>query len=247
MKKSLFFLLLWFSLPLAAEEIRVAAASNFKHALEAITRQFETRSGHKVRLIYASTGKLYAQIVNAAPFDIFLAADSRRPQLLEQQGHIVEASRFTYAIGRLVLWTPEPGRLQQPIETLRRAEFSRLAIANPKLAPYGEAAQQLLEAEDLWQPLQRKLVRGENVGQAYQFVKTGNAQLGFVAQALLKRPGVKPEGSHWLVPQSMHSPIRQQAVLLRDSPATRAFIDFMRSQQVINILTDFGYDSAHAD
>ncbi len=247
MKKSLLFVLLWLSLPLAAEEIRVAAASNFKHALEEITRQFEVDSGHKVRLIYASTGKLYAQIVNAAPFDIFLAADSRRPQLLEQQDQIVEASRFTYAVGRLVLWTPEPNRLQQPIAELRRAEFSRLAIANPKLAPYGAAAQQLLESQDLWQPLQRKLVRGENIGQAYQFVKTGNAQLGFVAQALIKRPGVPIEGSHWLVPQSMHDPIQQQAVLLRDSPATRAFIQFMRSQQVINILMDFGYDSVHAD
>ena len=247
MKKSLLFLLLWFSLPLAAEEIRVAAASNFKHALQEISRQFEMRSGHKVRLIHASTGKLYAQIVNAAPFDIFLAADSRRPQLLEQQGQIVEASRFTYAIGRLVLWTPERGKLEQPIETLRKAGFSRLAIANPKLAPYGAAAQQLLQSQNLWQPLQRKLVRGENVGQAYQFIKTGNAQLGFVAQALIKRPGVSIEGSYWLVPQSMHDPIQQQAVLLRDSPATRAFVEFMRSQQVINILSEFGYDSAHVD
>ncbi len=247
MKKSLLFILLWLSLPSAAEEIRVAAASNFKHALEEITRQFEMRSGHKVRLIYASTGKLYAQIINAAPFDIFLAADSRRPQLLEQQGQIVDNSRFTYAIGRLVLWTPEPDRLRQPIEELRTADFARLAIANPKLAPYGAAARQFLQGQDLWQALQPKLVRGENIGQAYQFVKTGNAQLGFVAQALLKRPGVPIEGSHWLLPQTMHDPIQQQAVVLRDSPATRAFIEFMRSQQVINILTDFGYDSAHAD
>ena len=248
MIKSLIILLLCSSsLSLSADEIRIAAASNFNQALREIAARFEDQSGHRVSLIFASTGKLYAQIINAAPFDIFLAADSRRPELLEQQGLAVAGSRFTYAIGRLVLWSPRPGQLDDPVAVLRRGEFSRIAIAHPRLAPYGAAAMQLLQALGLDQDLKRKLVRGENVNQAYQFVKTGNAQLGFVAYAQLQRPATSIGGSSWLVPQSMYSPIRQQAVLLKDKPASRKFLEFLRSQQVVNMLMDFGYDSEYAD
>lgn len=235
------------SLPLSADEIRIAAASNFNHALREIAARFEEQSGHRVSLIFASTGKLYAQIINAAPFDIFLAADSRRPELLEQQGLAVAGSRFTYAIGRLVLWSPQPGLLDDPVMTLREGNFSRLAIAHPRLAPYGDAALQLLQTLGLEHDLKPKLVRGENVNQVYQFVKTGNAQLGFVAYAQLQRPAASIAGSAWLVPQSLYSPIRQQAVLLRDNPASREFLEFLRGQQVVNMLTDLGYDNEHAD
>jgi len=225
-----------------ADEIRVAVASNFATTSEAIAQRFEETSGHQVILVFGSTGKHYAQIRNGAPFEAFLAADERHPEMLESDGSAVPGSRFTYAIGRLVLWSPEAGYVDAEGLVLEGSDFRHLAIANPKLAPYGRAAQEVLRSRGLWEGLQRRLVRGENISQAFQFVKSGNAELGFVALSQVTSPERQPEtGSRWLVPEGLHTPIRQQAVLLEDSDATRAFGEFVRSEEARSIIRSFGY------
>ena len=231
--------LLFCLLPAGADELRIAVASNFSETLRAIALQFEAHSGHEVVLSAGSTGKHYAQIVNGAPFDLFFAADSQRPQRLEKSG--LASHRFTYARGRLVLWSPDEERVDADGKVLERGDFRFIAIANPKLAPYGRAAQQVLEALGLWQRLSRQRVMGENVGQAFQFVKSGNAALGFVAFAQIKQPALPLTGSFWEVPQSLYTPIEQQAVLLKDSPAARRFFDYMRSETVRRLISEHGY------
>jgi len=227
----------------AADEIRVAVASNFRQAMAACISAYEQDSENTVTASYGSTGKQYAQILNGAPFDAFFAADSERPALLEQAGRIVPASRFTYAIGRLVLWSPQPGLVDPDGAVLRSSAFAHLAIANPELAPYGAAARSVLQAMGLWDSLQPRLVRGENIGQAYQFVFSGNAELGFVAASQLSASTQAPTGSSWQPPPSLYPPIEQQAVLLRDSGAARNFMDYMRSAPARAIIAAHGYDS----
>ena len=226
----------------AADEVQVAVASNFRETLIAVAIRFEQRSGHELTLITGSTGKHYAQIVNGAPFDAFFAADTRRPRLLEQAQRIVAGSRFTYAVGKLVLWSPQDQLVDPHGEVLRNGNFHHLAIANPELAPYGAAARQLLQALGLWESLAGKLVRGENIGQAYQFVFSGNAELGLVARAQMRLPGRTPVGSAWEPPQSLYDPIEQQAVLLRDTPAGRAFVAFMQDKEARALIRSYGYD-----
>ncbi|UCE75821.1 MAG: molybdate ABC transporter substrate-binding protein [Gammaproteobacteria bacterium] len=226
-----------------ADEIRVAVASNFTDAMGAIAERFETGTGHKVTLISGSTGKHYAQIRNGAPFDAFFAADRRRPELLEEEGVALPGTRFTYAVGKLVLWSPERGIVDPEAVVLQRGEFHHLAIANPKLAPYGKAAEEVLQARGLWARLSGRLVRGENIGQAFQFVKSGNAELGFVAYSQLKRPNQPIEGSLWNVPQALYTPIEQQAVLLKDSEAARSLLSFVRSDAALMIIRDYGYET----
>jgi molybdate transport system substrate-binding protein len=226
-----------------ASEIRVAVASNFTRAIRVAANVFEADTGHKVTLAFGSTGKHYAQIVNGAPFDAFFAADVRRPKLLEQEGLAVPGSRFTYAIGKLILWSPEAALVDAKGRVLEHGEFRYLAIANPKLAPYGLAAREVLQSRGLWDDLNRRLVRGENIGQAFQFVASGNAELGFVARSQLMRPGFEIEGSHWDVPAELYTPIEQQAVLLKDSEAARAFMSFVRSEEAIRIIRDHGYET----
>lgn len=225
-----------------AEEIKVAVASNFKETLRELALQFETQSPHRLKLIFASTGKHYAQIQHGAPFDVFLAADEQRPALLEQQGLAVKGSRFTYAIGKLALWSPQASPHKQWDTVLTQAKFTRLALANPRHAPYGKAAREVLQAKNLWQKLQTKLIRGENIAQAYQYVKTGNAQLGFIAWAQTQS-GPAASGSVWLIPQTLYSPILQQAVVLRETDATREFMRFLRSKQALKQIRLFGYDT----
>ncbi len=225
-----------------AEQMRVAVASNFADAMAAIARRFEAATQHRVALSTGSTGKLYAQIRNGAPFDAFFGADVRRPQLLEQERVAVPGSRFTYAVGRLVLWSPRPGYVDPEGRVLQRGAFRHLAIANPVLAPYGKAAQEVLQARGLWDALSGRLVRGENIGQTYQFVSTGNAELGFVAWSQLMRPGQTLAGSLWRVPQALYNRIEQQAVLLQDKPAAREFLAFVRSDEALKIIQDYGYD-----
>jgi molybdate transport system substrate-binding protein len=225
-----------------ADEIKVAVASNFRPAMTAAVARFEEASGHHALLIPGSTGKHYAQIVNGAPFDAFFAADLQRPQLLESEQRIVPGSRFTYAVGTLVLWSPTESLVDPDGAVLRAATFDHLAIANPELAPYGTAARQVLRALGLWQALAGQLVRGENINQAFQFVVSGNAQLGFVARAQLVNPDRSWHGSTWEPPQSLYDPIEQQAVLLRDTPAGRAFMLFMRSQEAGALIRRYGYD-----
>lgn len=213
--------LLLLPLQLIADPIRVAVASNFTHAMQDIKQAYEQQSGHKVELIFGSTGKIYAQIINGAPFDAFFAADSARPARLEQEGWIQPDSRFSYAIGRIVLWSPDEDLRINDGLVLKTGDFHHLAIANPRLAPYGKAAQQVLQASGVWESLQDKIVRGENIAQTFQFVISGNAELGFVALSQLKSQTGQHNNNQWLVPDELYDPIEQQAVQLSEKPADR--------------------------
>ncbi|MDY6825515.1 MAG: molybdate ABC transporter substrate-binding protein [Thermodesulfobacteriota bacterium] len=227
----------------AAEEIHVAVASNFTEAIKKIAEHYEAATGNTVILAFGSTGKHYAQIKNGAPFDAFFAADVKRPELLEQEGIAKQGSRFTYAIGRLALWSAKPGLVDASGKVLHTGKFRYLAIANPRLAPYGLAAKQVLQARGIWKPLQGRIVKGENVSQTYQFITSGNAALGFIAYAQIKSPGRAIQGSYWLVPQSLHDSIEQQAVLLKNNQTARDFLKFARSDAALAIIHGFGYNT----
>lgn len=227
--------------PAMAEEIRVAVASNFANVIKILSVRFEAATGHKVALIYGSTGKHYAQISNGAPFDAFFAADIKRPELLEKAGFALPGSRFTYARGKVVLWSPRAGYIDAKGEVLAKGAFTYLAIANPGLAPYGEAAEEVLRARGLWDELKTRTVRGENIGQAFQFVKSGNAELGFMAYSQVRRPGHPVEGSWWEVPQALYTPVDQQAVLLKENEVARAFLSFVKSDESRALVRKFGY------
>jgi len=226
-----------------AETIRVAVASNFSVAITILSERFEVNTGHEVSLIFGSTGKHYAQIRNGAPFDAFFAADSRRPKLLEQEGLVLAGSRFTYATGKLVLWSPEAGYVDPDGDVLEQGAFRYLAIANPKLAPYGVAAREVMQARGVWDLLKPRTVRGENIGQAFQFVRSGNAELGLVAWSQLKRPDQSMTGSWWEVPRALYTPIDQQAVLLKENAPARAFLSFVRNENSRALIRSFGYDT----
>jgi molybdate transport system substrate-binding protein len=227
--------------PSAAETLRVAVASNFSTTLEALAKDFEQRSSHELILASGSTGKHYAQIINGAPFDLFFAADVRRPKLLERQQHAVAHSRFTYAIGKLVLWSARTGYVDPAGEILSSDDYRRLAIANPRLAPYGQAAREVLQRRKLFKSVQPRLVRGENIAQTYQFIASGNAELGFIALSQLHRPDREITGSWWIVPEEFYSPIEQQAVLLRDTPAAQEFVAYIKSNPARQIIRTYGY------
>jgi len=197
----------------SAGEVTVAVAANAAEAAEALAADFEQRTGHRVTVTVGSTGKLYAQILHGAPFDVFLAADQERPRLLLERGLAVADSRRTYAIGRLVLWSSDP-TLEASAETLRGGSFRWLAIANPDLAPYGAAARATLRELGLWESLRSKIVVGENVGQSFTMAASGNAELGLVALSSVIGPRNGREGSCWEIPEHLHAPIRQDAVLL---------------------------------
>jgi molybdate transport system substrate-binding protein len=239
---------LWLLLPLlgvaaesAAAEITVAVATNFVGAMNALVERFEATSGHDVLVSSGSTGGHYAQIKNGAPFEAFFAADTERPRLLEAEGLAVPGSRFLYAVGRVALWSTRANYVDAEGRVLETGDFRHLAIANPELAPYGAAARDVLTARGLWDRLQPRLAMGQDIGQAYSFVQTGNADLGFVAWAQLKQPGREIAGSYWLVPESLHRPIEQEAVLLRDVPAARALLEFMKSSEAREIIRGYGY------
>lgn len=226
-----------------ADEIRVAAASNFAAPMKKIAARFEARTGHTVTLAFGSTGKHYAQIRNGAPFEVFFAADVERPALLEKKGVAVKGSRFAYAVGKVVLWSPEKGVVDANGEVLNEGDFRHLALANPRLAPYGKAAEQVMRRRGVWDKLQDRLVRGENISQALQFVSTGNAELGFVAYSQIKSPDNPMEGSWWVPPQSLYDPIEQQAILLKDNQVARAFLRFVKSDEAVHIIREYGYDT----
>lgn len=227
--------------PAMGDEIRIAVASNFIDAMKQVSKLFEQETGHSVKLIFGSTGKQYAQIRNGAPFDLFFAADSRRPKMLEEEGSAQPDSRFTYALGKIVLWSPKADFIDDDGKVLESDRFRHLAVANPKLAPYGKAAQEVLEKRGLWHALRGRMVRGENIGQTYQFVKSGNAELGFVAYSQVSRPGHAMQGSYWKVAQSLYTPIEQQAVLIREGEAAREFLDFVKQTPTLDIIRSFGY------
>ncbi len=228
--------------PAFAGEARIAVAANFKSTLDELEAAFEAQSGHDVIVTSGSTGKLYAQIVNGAPFDVFLAADQARPMRLEAEGAAVVGSRFTYAVGRLALWDPD-GVAVGP-ERLSRGDDRRLAMANPDLAPYGAAARQVIAALNLSDATRDKLVFGENIGQTFAFIRTRNAELGFVALSQVLAAPAARRGAYWAPPQDMYDPIRQDAVLLArgaENDAARAFVAFLNSDDAASVIERHGY------
>ena len=241
------FLLALFPRVSLAEELRVAVASNFYSTIKVIAEQFELKttnsSGqqHKVILIPGSSGKHYAQIINGAPFDIFFSADTERARLLEQSERAESGTRFTYALGKLILWSSMDNYVDLKGDVLKSKDFRYLAIANPKLAPYGKAAEEVLKSLNIWTDLGGRIVRGENIAQTFQFVSSGNAKLGFVAYSQIKSLDLSISGSFWEVPQSIYSPIEQQAVLLRDSALAREFLSFVKSDESLSIIYESGY------
>lgn len=228
-----------------AAEVSVAVAANFTAPMQRIAQAFEQETGHKAVLSFGSTGGFYAQIRNGAPFQILLAADDETPLKLEREGLGVAGARFTYATGRLVLWSRQPGLVDDKGEVLRSGRYQRLALANPRLAPYGAAAIETLTRLGLLAAVQPRLVQGDNIGQAYQFVATGNAQLGFVALSQVYADGRIAQGSGWIVPASLHEPIRQDALLLNASkgnPAASALLAFLKGEKARALIRSFGYE-----
>lgn len=240
----IFALLLFLAGTAHADTVRVALASNFAGPMREIARLFELESGHRVELVVSSSGKIYAQIAHGAPFDVFLSADQAKPAALIADGLAVTESRFTYAVGRLVLWSLDPQLINNSADIIRRGNFRIMAIANPLLAPYGEAATEVLQQLDSDGRLASKIVRGENIAQTFQFVATGSADLGFVALSQLQDAGLAASGSQWLVPATMHGPIRQDAVLLNaaaENPAAVALFTFLQSEPIRTLILESGY------
>lgn len=238
-------LLLSLSIHVHAAEVSVAVAANFTAPMQRIAQSFEQDTGHKAVLSFGSTGSFYAQIRNGAPFQVLLAADDETPAKLEKEGLGLAGSSFTYAVGKLVLWSKQPGWVDDKGEILKTARFQRIAVANPKLAPYGAAAIETLNKMGLLQSVQPKFVQGENIAQAYQFVATENAPLGFVALSQVMVDGKLVSGSAWVVPEGMHAPIRQNAILLhtaKDQPAALALMQYLRTDKIKQLIRRYGYD-----
>ena len=228
-----------------AEEVRVAVAANFLTTLNEIITNFQTDTGHTVVVSSGSSGKLYAQIQNGAPFELFFSADVKRPQLLEEEGLAVKGSRFVYSVGRLTLWSPDSNVVNGDGQAvLSKASFEHLAIANPKTAPYGMAAEQTLKKLGLWESLKDRMVQGENIGQTFQFVFSKNAQLGFVALSQVLDPKINGSGSRWDVPASFHDPLEQEVVLLmtgQNHSGAKAFLEYVKGEKSRAIIERFGY------
>jgi molybdate transport system substrate-binding protein len=228
-----------------ADEVQVAVAANFAAPMQKIAADFEKETGHKAVVAAGATGKFYAQIKNGAPFEVLLSADDETPAKLEKEGDAVAGSRFTYAIGKLVLWSTKPGYVDAKGEVLKKGDFAHLAIANPKTAPYGAAAMETLKNLGLLDGLQAKLVQGENIAQTQQFVISGNAELGFVALSQVVKDGKPGEGSTWIVPENLHAQIRQDALILakgKDKPAAAALMKYLAGDKAKAVIRAFGYD-----
>jgi molybdate transport system substrate-binding protein len=228
--------------PALADDVPVAVAANFTEPVKAIAAVFQARTGHHLVLSYGSSGQFYTQITQGAPFQVFLSADAERPQRIEREGLGVPGTRFTYAIGQLALYSKQPGLVDQGGAVLRQGSFNKIAIADPAAAPYGVAAIQTMTKLSVYQRLAPKIVKGSSITQAFQFVDTGAAELGFVAlsQVINVRGG-----SRWMVPAAMHAPIDQQAILLyagEKKPAARAFLQFLRSPEAMAIIRRYGYE-----
>ena len=226
-----------------ADEVSVAVAANFSAPMQKIAAEFEKDTGHKVVAAYGSTGKFYAQIKNGAPFEVLLAADDETPAKLIHENAAVAGSQFTYAIGKLVLWSAKPAVVDGQGEVLKQGGFDHIAIANPKLAPYGAAAVQAMKTLGVYDALQPKIVTAESIAQSWQFVSSGNALLGFVALSQVLKDG-KIEGSAWVVPGSLYPPIRQDAVILekgKGRPAAEALLNYLKTAKARAIITRFGY------
>lgn len=227
-----------------AAEVKVAVAANFAKTLEDITAQFEKDTGHKVLATPGATGKFYAQIVNGAPFEILISADDETPRKLAKEAKAITETQFTYAIGTLALWSPDANLVDQGGGVLKTDKFKFLAIANAKVAPYGQAAVQTMLKLGLLTKLEPRVVQGENIAQTYQFVTSGNAQLGFVALSQITENGKVKSGSAWIVPQEFHDQIKQDAILLnngKDSIAAKSLLDYLKSDKAKKIIASYGY------
>ena len=230
--------------PVHAESLSVAVAANFAPALETIARQFEKETGHRVLLTSGATGKFYAQIKGGAPFEVFLSADTTTPKKLEEEGLIIPGTRFTYAIGRLVLWSSQPNYVDREGTILKSGHFAHLSLANPKTAPYGVATMEILKKQGLDAILAPKLVQGENISQAHQFVVTGNAELGFVALSQVSKDGQLTSGSAWFIPDSEYTALRQDAAILKNganNPAARALLAYLKRPEALSVMASLGY------
>jgi molybdate transport system substrate-binding protein len=228
-----------------ADTVQVAVAANFTAPMQEIAKAFEQKSGHHLLLSFGSTGKFYTQIRSGAPFAVLLAADTKTPQRLASEGSALPASEFTYATGKLALWSATPGLVDAQGSVLGKGSYQHLAVANPTLAPYGAAAMQVLGKLNLLPAVQPKLVTGESIAQAYEFVATGNAELGFVALSQVALNGQISKGSAWVVPASLYDPLHQDAILLnagKDQPAASALLDFLHSAAAKTIISAYGYD-----
>ncbi|WP_095143519.1 molybdate ABC transporter substrate-binding protein [Pseudomonas sp. Irchel s3b6] len=227
-----------------ANEVQVAVAANFTAPIQAIAADFEKDTGHKLVAAYGATGQFYTQIKNGAPFEVFLSADDSTPQKLEQEGDIVDGSRFTYAIGTLALWSAKDGYVDAKGNVLTSNQYQHLSIANPKAAPYGLAATQVLARLGLTDKVKNKIVEGQSITQAFQFVSTGNAEVGFVALSQIYKDGKVTAGSAWIVPADMHDPIKQDAVILnkgKDNPAAKALVDYLKGPKAAAVIKSYGY------
>jgi molybdate transport system substrate-binding protein len=233
------------ALPAHADEIQVAVAANFSAAAQKIAAQFEHDTGHTVKLSFGATGKFYAQIEAGAPFDVLLAADQATPGKLVAEGKAVPATLHTYAIGKLVLWSAEPGLVDARGDVLKSDKWKHLSVADARLAPYGQAAKEALAALKLTDAVQSRLVTAESIGQALQFVQTGNAELGFVALGQVQPPdGSKAPGSMWRVPDNLYSPIKQDAVVIaatQSGATAAAFVDYLSSEKARVVIKAYGY------
>ncbi len=227
-----------------ADEVQVAVAANFTAPIQAIAADFEKDTGHKLVAAYGATGQFYTQIKNGAPFEVFLSADDTTPEKLEKEGDTVKGSRFTYAVGTLALWSAKDGYVDTNGEVLKKNQYQHLSIANPKAAPYGLAATQVLEKLKLTEATKAKIVEGQNITQAYQFVSTGNAELGFVALSQIYKEGKVTSGSAWIVPASLHDPIKQDAVILskgKDNAAAKALVEYLKGPKAAAVIKSYGY------
>lgn len=235
---------LLFSSQALAEQVQVAVATNFTAPLQAIAAEFEQDTGHSVVASFGATGQLYAQIQHGAPFEMLFSADASTPARLDSEGQGVSGSRFTYAVGSLVLWSATPGYLDGSDAALKANQFRHLAIAEPKTAPYGLAATQVLEKLGLTEAVQGKLVTGQSIAKALHFIATGNAELGFVALSQVYQDGQLSSGSAWIVPAELHTPIRQDALILKKgehNPAAAAFMDYIKGEKAARIIQSYGY------
>lgn len=227
-----------------ADEVKAAVAANLTTAIKKLTPLYEQKSGNKLVVSFGATGQLYAQITNGAPFDVFLAADDTTPKKLIAEGKAVDSSYFVYARGRLALWSGTSGYVDEQGAILKTDKFSKIAIANPKSAPYGKAAMEAMTALKLLDQLQTKFITGENIAQTQQFISSGNVPLGFIALAQVKALPAVDRGSYWLVPAELHQPIEQGAVLLKTEHAATAetFLAFLKSPEAIAIIRELGYE-----
>ena len=230
--------------PALAAEVKVAVAANFAATMKDIAAEFEKETGHKLSLTQGATGKFYAQITNGAPFEVFLSADDETPTRLVKEGKAVAGTQFTYATGRLALWSPDAALVDQGGAVLKTDKFRFLSIANARVAPYGRAAVQTMQKLGVLSAIEPRVVQGESISQTHQFVTSGNAQLGFVALSQVWEHGRLKSGSAWIVPEEMHEPLKQDVVLLnpgKDSKAAAALLDYLKSDKAKKIIERYGY------